>query len=67
MSERASLIEFRRPQAYTSLFEQHAAPEAIKAHMEKARKRQQEISNELGWLEGLYLRRVAEREAGLWP
>jgi hypothetical protein len=62
-----SLLAFRRPRRYEAGFEVHAAPEKIKARIDQARKRQAEIQNELGWLEGLYLRRVAEKEAGQWP
>ena len=59
--------QFRRPRSYAPGFEVHAAPEAIKAHIDQARERQAEIQNELGWLEGLYLRRAAEKDAGSWP
>jgi hypothetical protein len=58
---------FRRPLDYEPGFEIHASPEAIKHYIDKARKRAMEIQNELGWLEGLYLRRVAEKAAGEWP
>lgn len=57
----ALLVAFRRPRSYTPEFEQHASPEAIQAHIDAARKRQAETQNELGWLEGLYLRRIQER------
>lgn len=63
----SSLLAFRRPRSYESGFETHASTEAIQARMKKARDRQTEASNELGWLEGLYLRRVAEKQAGTWP
>jgi len=55
-----SLRVFRRPRSYEEAFEVHASREAIQAYIEKARKKQSEIQNELGWLEGLYLRRVEE-------
>ncbi len=67
MAHEDNAVVFDRPPSYLSGFEVHAAPEAIKAHIDKARKRSLEIQNEIGWLEGLYLRRVAEKAAGRWP
>ena len=67
MSGDAIGAPFRRPCSYGPEYEHHASPEAIEAHMADARQRQEEIQNELGWLEGVYLRRVAEKAAGLWP
>jgi hypothetical protein len=59
--------DFSRPRPYTPHFEIHAAPEAIRAHIAATRERYIELGEELGWLEGLYLRRVAEKAAGAWP
>jgi hypothetical protein len=59
--------EFRRPRDFSPGYERHAAPESIKAYIAATRERQEEIASELGWLEALYLRRVAEKAAGTWP
>lgn len=67
MGETKGPREFRRPRGFTPAYERHASPESIKAYIAATRERQDEIANELGWLEGLYLRRVAEKAAGEWP
>ena len=64
---RESLIPFPRPKTYEPGFERHAAPEAIKAHIDQARKKLEQVQHELGWLEGFFLRRSAEKAAGTWP
>jgi len=67
MKETEAPTEFRRPPSFSPEFEVHSAPEAIRAYIEAARDRQEAIKNELGWLEGLYLCRLAQKEAGTWP
>lgn len=60
-------ILFPRPSSYLATFERRASPEAIRAHLDEARRRQAEVANEIGWLEGLLLRRLAQIDVGAWP
>lgn len=48
-------------------FRRHAAPEAIKAEIERTRKAKQALERTLMELEGFYVIRVAEKASGQWP
>ncbi len=44
-----------------------ASPEAIAAHLAKARAALRRAEREVEWLEALQTKRAAQVEAGLWP
>lgn len=50
-----------------ALFAECASPEAIRAHLAKARAAARKAQRHVDWLEDLLERRTAERDAGTWP
>jgi len=48
-------------------FEKDASPEAIEAHLKKARKRVYDTEREASWLQTLLFKRIAEKARGEWP
>lgn len=48
-------------------FARHAAPEAIVAHLERARAARSAAENEVDWLETLLARRQQQVREGTWP
>lgn len=57
----------RRPYPDLDAMEVHAAPQAIRAHLEAARKRQADAARTVARLEALLERRLGQVERGEWP
>lgn len=49
------------------LFEKHAAPEAIQAHLDRALMKRDEAQNKADWLYGLLQHRKEQIKRGEWP
>ena len=49
------------------LIEQHAAPEALAKMLEKALARAREADREVEWLTKALVRRMTEKNKGIWP